>query len=57
MRWRDSWIPTQRHAAKPEKVLVYRKSMTVNWKHVNRQLRDVTGLDDVMRIDVHHFCR
>ena len=57
MRWQGSWIPTQRHATNPEKVLVYKKSMRVYWKRINRKLQAVTGLDDVMRFDLHHFCR
>lgn len=57
MRWNRAWIPTQRHATNPERVLVYRKKMRVFWEHINRKLQAVTGLDDVMRIDLHQFCR
>ena len=57
MRWQCSWIPTQRHATNPEKVLVYKKRMHVYWKRINRKLQAVTGLDDVMRFDLHNFCR
>lgn len=57
MRWQCGWVPTQRHATNPEKVLVYRKRMAVNWQSIDRQLQNVSGLDDVFRIDLHHFCR
>lgn len=57
MRWQYSWIPTQRHATNPERVLVYKKKMQVYWHSIKRKLQAVTGLDDVMRIDLNQFCR
>jgi len=57
MRWQCGWVPTQRHATNPEKVLVYRKRTAVNWRRIDRHLQNVSGLDDVFRIDLHQFCR
>ena len=57
MRWQYAAVPTQRHATSPEKVIVYKKRMRVFWRHIDQRLQAVTGLDDVMRIDIHQFCR
>lgn len=57
MRWKDSAARFQRHAAAPERVMVYSKRMWVRWTRVNARLQAVTGLDDVMLLDLQHFCR
>ncbi|KAK9807007.1 hypothetical protein WJX72_010642 [[Myrmecia] bisecta] len=46
-----------RQATKPERVMTYHKEMKVRWDKLDPRLEGVTGLDDVMRIDLGRFCR
>jgi len=58
MRWQEYQTSMHREqAALPERVLHLSKSMVVNWKALTPPLRDGIGLDDIMRIDLRHFCR
>eukprot|EP00891_Asterochloris_glomerata_P002715 jgi/Astpho2/2715/fgenesh1_pg.00050_%23_29_t len=58
LRHRDKgFVPAQRHATKPERVMAYRKKVEINWRKLDPKLQGVNGLDDLMSFDLRHFCR
>lgn len=58
LRDRDVHITAQqRRATRPEKVLHYRRMMDVRWRRLDTEVQGVTGLSDVLQIDLGDFCR
>lgn len=44
-------------SALPERVLRFTKKMAMDWKKLVPSLRRDVAVDNVMRVDLRHFCR
>ena len=53
----ENHLSYRESTALPERVLQFKKSVAMNWKALIPSLRDGIAVDNIMRIDLRHFCR